>query len=116
MNRPLRAVVLVSRRPPHAQSLDALLVATTDYDVVFVESIAHSYSCITRVVPDLVIISSEVDDVATCRLLSMLRVDRRSAGIRVLTCPTSRDQHDPDYDFADLDEDTTAQPLAASMN
>jgi PleD family two-component response regulator len=116
MNHPLRAVVLVSRRPPDAESLDALLVATTDYDVVFVESIAHSYSCITRVVPDLVIISSEVDDVATCQLLSMLRVDRRSAGIPVLTCPTSRDPNDPDDDVADLDEDTATQSLAASMN
>jgi hypothetical protein len=94
----------------------ALLVATTDYDVVFVESIAHSYSCITRVAPDLVIISSEVDDAATCQLLSMLRVDRRSAGIPVFTCPTSRDQNDPDDDFADLDEDTATPSVAASMN
>jgi len=116
MNRALRTVVLVSGRALQAQSLDALLVASGDYDVIFVESIAHSYSCITRVVPDLVIISSEVDDVATCQLLSMLRADRRSAGIPVLTCPTFREQHDLDYDLAELDQDTSAQPLAAPMN
>ncbi len=115
-NRPLRTVVLVSGRAPRAQSLDALLVATSDYDVIFVESIAHSYSCIKRVVPDLVIISSEVDDVATCQLLSMLRVDRRSSGIPVLTCPTFREQRDLDDDLAELDQDTSTPSLAAPMN
>src|SRR5713226_6308190 len=116
VNRPLRTVVLVSGRAPQAQSLDALLVATSDYDVIFVESIAHSYSCIKRVAPDVVIISPEVDDVATCQLLSMLRVDRRSSGIPVLTCPTFREQHDLDYDLAELDQDTSTQSLAARMN
>jgi DNA-binding response OmpR family regulator len=114
--RPRRTVVLVSGRAPHDQSLDAMLVATSDYDVIFVESIAHSYSCIKRVAPDVVIISSEVDDVATCQLLSMLRADRRSSGIPVLTRPTSREQHDLDYDLAELDQDTSTQSLAASMN
>jgi hypothetical protein len=75
--------------------LDALLIDTSDYDVVVAESIAHSYSRIKQVVPGLVIISSEIDDVATCQLLSMLRVDRRSSGIPVLTCPTCREQDDP---------------------
>jgi len=115
-NRPLRTVVLVGGRAPQAQSVDALLVATSGYDVVFVESIAHSFSCIKRVGPDLVIISSEVDDVATCQLLSMLRLDRPSSGIPVLTYPTFREQHDPDSDFAELDQDTLTQFLAAPMN
>jgi PleD family two-component response regulator len=114
--RRLRTVVLVSGCAPQAQSLDALLVATSHYDVIFVESIVHSYSCIKRVVPDLVIISSEVDDVATCQLLSKLRVDRRSSGIPVLTCPTFREQHDLDYDLAELDDYTSARSLAARMN
>lgn len=116
VNRPLRTVVLVSGRAPQAQSLYTLLVATSDYDVIFVESIAHSYSCIKRVVPDLVIISSEVDDVATCQLLSMLRVDRRSSGIPVLACPTFREQDDPDDDFAEPDQDTSTRSLALPMN
>ena len=103
MNRPLRTVVLVSGHAPHAQALDALLMATSDYDVIFVESIAHSYSRIKRVVPDLVIISSEIDDVATCQLLSMLRVDRRSSAIPVLTCATFRERCNVDDDFGDGD-------------
>ena len=115
-NHPRRTVVLVCGRAPQAESLDALLVATSDYDVIFVESIAHSYSCIKRVVPDLVIISSEVDDVATCQLLSMLRTDRRSSGIPVRACPTFREQQDLDDDLAELDEDTPTQSRTAPMN
>jgi hypothetical protein len=116
VNRPLRTVVLVSGCALHGQSLDALLVATSDYDVIFVESIARSYSCVKKVVPDLVIISAEVDDVATCQLLSMLRADRRSSGIPVLTYPTFREQHDVGDDLADLDQETSTQSLAAPMN
>jgi PleD family two-component response regulator len=116
MNRLLRTVVLVSGRAPQAESLDALLVATSDHEVVVVESIAHSYSCIKRVVPDMVIISSEVDEFATCQLLSMLRADRRSSGIPVLLCPTLHEQDDLDADLAELDQDTSTQSLAAPMN
>jgi hypothetical protein len=116
MNRLPRTVVLVSGRAPHAQSLDALLVATSDHEVVVVESIAHSYSCIKRVVPDMVIISSEVDDFATCQLLSMLRADRWSSGIPVVICPTFREQPDLDDDLSELDQETATQTLAAPMN
>jgi hypothetical protein len=114
--RPLRTVVLVSGRAPQIQSLDDLLLATSDYDVIFVESIAHSYSCIKRVVPDLVLISAEVDDVAACQLLSMLRVDRRAAGIPVFTCPIFREQSDPDFDLAELGQDTSTPSFAVRMN
>ena len=116
VNHPLRTVVFVSGRAPEARSLDVLLVATIDYDVIFVESIAYSYSCIERVVPDLVIISSEVDDVAACELLSMLRVDCRTQGIPVLVGPTFPGQDDPDDDPADLDWDSSAETLAAPAN
>src|SRR6266446_6636939 len=102
---------LPMNRALRTQSLDALLVASSDYDVIFVESIAHSYSCIKRVVPDLVIISSEVDDVAACQLLCMLRVDRRSMGIPVRICPTFGEQDDLDDAFAALDQDTSTQSL-----
>src|ERR1700674_2401131 len=109
MKRPLRTVVLASGHAPQAQSVDALLVATSDYDVIFVESIARCYPLIKEVAPDLVIISSEIDDVATCQLLSMLRVDRRSSAIPVLTCATFRERGDVDDDFGELDQDTSTQ-------
>jgi DNA-binding response OmpR family regulator len=116
MNRPLRTVVLVSGDEPQSRSLDALAVATSNYDIIFVESVAHSYSRIRQVVPDLVIISSEIDDVAACQLLSMLRVDRRSSSIPVLTSTTFRVRSDSDHDLGELDQDTSSQPLAISMN
>ena len=108
--------VLVIEGAPQAQSLDALLDATSDYDVVFVESIEHCYASIRRVVPDRVIISSDVDDVATCRLLSMMRADRRSSRLPVVTCQARREPHDVDDDPADLHQGTSTLSLAASMN
>jgi hypothetical protein len=116
MSRASRTVVVVTGHVPRVQSLDALLIDTSDYDVIVVESITRSYSRIKQVVPDLVIISSEIDDVATCQLLSMLRVDRGSSGIPVLTCPTCREQDDLDHDLAEPDQDTSTQSLAVSMN
>jgi hypothetical protein len=101
---------------PQAQSLDALSVATSDYDVVFVESIADCYPCIRRVAPDRVIISSDVDDVATCQLLSMMRADRRSSGVLVLTRLRPREPYDLDDDLADLDQDTSTPSRVAPMN
>ena len=115
MKRPLRTAVLASGHAPLAESLDALLVATSDYDVIFVESIAHSYSRIKQVVPDMVIISSEIDDVATCQLLSMLSADRRSSGIPVLTCATFSEQGDLDDDCSELDRNRSTSP-AVPMN
>jgi hypothetical protein len=116
VNRPLRTVVLVSGFAPQTQSPDALSVETSDYDVIFVASIAHSYSCIKIVLPDLVVISSEVDDAAACQLLSMLRLDRRSSDIPVLARTTLREQHDAADDLAELDQDTSPQSLATHMN
>jgi hypothetical protein len=116
INRPLRTVVLVSGFAPQTQPPDALSVDTDDYDVIFVASIAHSYSCIRIVVPDLVVISSEVDDGAACQLLSMLRLDRRFSDIPVLARTTLREQHDADDDLAEPDQDTSPQSLATHMN
>jgi hypothetical protein len=114
-NRPLRTVVVVSGFAPQTQSPDES-VDTSEYDVMFVASVAHSYSCIKLVVPDLVVISSEVDDMAACQLLSMLRLDRRFSDIPVLARTTLRGQHDADDDLAELDQDTSPQSLATHMN
>ena len=108
--------VLVIGGAPQAQSLDALLLATSDYDVVFVESIERCYACIRRVAPDRVIVSSDVDDVSTCQLLSMMRADGSSLGVLVVTCHTRREPHDLDDDVTDLDQSPCTPSLLASMN
>src|SRR5260221_7012185 len=96
MDRALRSIFRVSGRTPDDQPGDDLFIET-GY-VVFVESIAHAYSRIEQVVPDLVVISSEIDDAATCQLLSMLKLDRRSSSIPVLPWVTLPEQIDSDHD------------------
>jgi hypothetical protein len=116
MSRAARTVVLVTGHVPPAHALEALLIDTSDFDIVVVELIARSYSRIRQVVPDAVMVSSEIDDVATCRLLSMLKADSCASRIPVLTCVTSFEQSDVDDDFAELNRNTSTQSLAISMN
>src|SRR5262245_20523984 len=68
--------------------LEQLTDDTDAFDVVVVESLTHAYSRIRRMIPDLVIVLMEIGDVASCRLLSMLAIDRATAGIPVVTCAT----------------------------
>ena len=81
-------MVAVSARPQDPELLDVLDMDATDYDVVFVASMAHAYARIKHVVPDAVIVYLEADDVAACQLLSMLKVDRATSDIPVMTWET----------------------------
>jgi DNA-binding NarL/FixJ family response regulator len=83
-----RSIVAVSGHPHRAELLDELLVDANDYDVIFVESIARGYSRIKELMPDLVIVLLDIDDVAGCQLLSMLKIDGNLADIPVVTCAT----------------------------
>jgi CheY-like chemotaxis protein len=58
------------------------------YDVVFVESIAHAYSHIKRVQPDLVILCIRIDEMGGFQVLSMLKLDEETRDIPVLTYTT----------------------------
>ena len=89
MKHPPRSIVAVSRDPERAELLDALADAG-NYDVIFVESVAHGYSRIKQVMPDLIIVYVEIEDVAVCHLLSMLSIDDDLYGIPVVTCATRR--------------------------
>jgi len=84
-------------------------VDTNDYDVVYVESIKKGYSRISRVTPDLVIVLQEIDDVAACRLLSMLKIDGALSGIPVLTCAMRREESQFQDDIAGLDRDSQSR-------
>jgi CheY-like chemotaxis protein len=55
------------------------------YDIVFVESVAHAYSHIKRVQPNLVILCVPFDDMEALQVLSMLKLDEETRGIPVLT-------------------------------
>src|SRR5437867_11998280 len=116
MSRSVRSVVVVSAHPQRADLLDAMLVDTNDYDVVYMESIRKGYSCISQVTPDLVIVSQEIDDVAACRLLSMLKIDGALSGIPVLTCTMRREESEFQDDIAELDRDSPSRAPAIPMN
>ena len=86
MSRSLRSVVVVGGHPQRVDSLCDVLVDTSDFDVIVMESIAGGYSRIKQVTPDFVIVQMTIDDVAGCQLLSMLKIDRDLPGIPLVIC------------------------------
>jgi PleD family two-component response regulator len=77
-------VVIVNGGNEVPELLDTVLDAGS-YDVVFVEAIAHAYSQIKRVQPQLVILCVHMDDVEGFRVLSMLKLDAETRTIPVMT-------------------------------
>jgi hypothetical protein len=79
------SLVALSGDSQREELLSALMADVNDYDTIFVESIQHGYSRIKEVTPDLVLVYSEIDDVAACQLLSMLKMDDDLWSIPVVT-------------------------------
>jgi DNA-binding response OmpR family regulator len=76
-----------------------MMARVDDYEVILVESTAHAYSKIKRVLPDLVVVCLSADDVDGCRVLSMLALDSQTSSIPVLTHLTPGSGLSPDdYD------------------
>lgn len=111
--RSLRKVAVVSRHP-HEQVLETMLQAV-DPDVVFVESIAHAYSQIKRVVPDLIIVCLSSDDTDGCQVLTMLRLDNETSRIPVLTYMTAPSDR-AGIDAADANQGTFSQVAPISVH
>ena len=108
-------VVVVSK---HSQ-LNGLLETVLDagqYDVVFVESTEHAYSHIKRLVPHLVIVCLDVDDLEGFQVLSMLKLDHDTRHIPIVTCTISEDQQTSANESVDLPDDIFTQPAALSLN
>jgi hypothetical protein len=116
VSRSRRCIVMVSAHPQPAPNLDDLLVEMYDYDVIFVESIACGYSRIKQVTPDLVIVLLEIDDVAVCQLLSMLKADRDVSRIPTVICATRPEQIELEDEIAELEQDSPGWRLALPMN
>ena len=87
MTRDQRTVVAVSKHPDRADLLDALLVNGSEYDRVFVESVAGGYSRIKELKPDLIVFMG-LDDETQCALLTRLKLDEDTSGIPVDTWGT----------------------------
>ena len=90
-------VVIVNGSPSMAEQFESVL-SGGHYDVVFVESSAHAYSRIKRVQPDLVVLCVHTNGDGL-QVLSMLKLDKDTRGIPVVTCTTQG------LDTADADED-----------
>ena len=112
--RPLRTVAVVSRRL-HVSRLDALLDAG-GYDVVFIESIENAYSQIKRTTPHVVILCLEMDDAASLQILSMLKLDRATCDIPVITYVTEPHLISSCDDSVESDRDEPSPPIVLSMN
>lgn len=77
--------VVVVNSSPEILTLAERVLTNGNYDVVFVESIAHAYSQIRRVQPNLVILCLRIGDRDAFQLLSMLKLDPETKRIPVLT-------------------------------
>jgi CheY-like chemotaxis protein len=77
--------VVVVNSSPEILTLAERVLAVGHYDVVFVESLAHAYSQIRRVQPNLVVLCLRLEDRDGFQLLSMLKLDPLTRKIPVLT-------------------------------
>jgi hypothetical protein len=74
-----RTVAVVSRRlEQHALEI---AVRAVPHDIVFVESVEHAYSRIKQTLPDRVIVFMTHDELDSCRLFTLLALDRDTARI-----------------------------------
>jgi len=83
------------------------------YDVVFVEPGDRAYSQVKRVQPDLVILCMRIEEAEGFSILSMLKLDRQTCDIPILTYTTEFEgqETDDEFDEPTLPERTTRLPL-----
>jgi PleD family two-component response regulator len=101
--RATQKVVIVNDSSGVLGQLETVLEAGR-YDVVFVESNQHAYSQVRRIQPDLVILCIRIDDMDAFRVLSMLKLDRETRDIPVLTYTTDDDCEDAGKDLPEVSE------------
>jgi CheY-like chemotaxis protein len=87
------------------------------YDVVFVEPGERAYAQIRLIQPHLVILCMRIEDVGGFQILSMLKLDRETKHIPVLTYTTEYEGQQTEEDVADTsDEKMFPQKLVLRMN
>ncbi|HKY21619.1 MAG TPA: hypothetical protein VJM31_10395 [Vicinamibacterales bacterium] len=108
-------VVVVSKQ----SQLNGLLETVLDaghYDVIFVESTEHAYSHIKRLMPHLVIVCLDIDDIDGFHVLSMLKLDHATKEIPIVTCSVPREDEETSEDPFDRPEDVFDDPPAVQLN
>ena len=111
----VQRVVVVSKQSQIHGLLETVLEAG-QYDVVLVESTEHAYGHIKRLSPQLIIVCLDIDDIDGFQVLSMLKLDKETRGIPVVTCTASSDDA-ISHDEPDEQPDAVfSQPPAMCMN
>jgi PleD family two-component response regulator len=92
---PVQKVVVVNGNTEVLGMLESVLDAGR-YDMVFVEPGDRAYSQIRRVIPDLVILCTRIEELDGFQLLTMLKLDPATSEIPVLTYTTEHEGQDFD--------------------
>lgn len=116
---PIQKVVVVNGNTEVLGMLETVLDAGR-YDMVFVESSDRAYSQIKKVVPNLVILCTRIEELDGFQLLTMLKLDEDTKDIPILTYTTEYEGQDFDSaisQLADEEEDfLPPQRSALRMN
>jgi CheY-like chemotaxis protein len=111
--RPVQKVVVVNGAPDVLELLESVLDGGR-YDLLFAEASTHAYSLIAREQPHLVVLCTTIDRTDGFQLLSMLKLDRRTRDIPVVTYTMEGDDDEGDDDYASASDDemiTAAPPM-----
>src|SRR4029078_7677300 len=101
---PVQKVVVVNGNTEVLGMLETVLDAGR-YDMVFVESGDRAYSQIKKVIPNLVILCTKIEELDGFQLLTMLKLDSDTRDIPVLTYTTEYEGQDFDEAISQLAED-----------
>jgi PleD family two-component response regulator len=115
---PAQKVVVVNGNTDVLGMLESVLDAGR-YDMVFVEPGDRAYSQIRRVIPDLVILCTRIEELDGFQLLTMLKLDPMTSEIPVLTYTTEHEGQDFDEVLsppADDDDSMFVSRPALRMN
>ena len=109
---PVQKVVVVNGNTEVLGMLETVLDAGR-YDMVFVESSDRAYSQIKKVVPNLVILCTRIEELEGFQLLTMLKLDEETKDIPILTYTTEYEGQDFDSaisQLADADDEEDFLP------
>ena len=100
----VQKVVVVNGNTEVLGMLETVLDAGR-YDMVFVESSDRAYTQIKKVVPNLVILCTRIEELDGFQLLTMLKLDQATKDIPILTYTTEYEGQDFDSAISQLAED-----------
>ena len=101
---PVQKVVVVNGNTEVLGMLESVLDAGR-YDMVFVEPGDRAYTQIRKVLPNLVILCTRIEELDGFQLLTMLKLDPDTSDIPVLTYTTEHEGQDFDTVLSSLADD-----------